>query len=277
MGLKLNRKVAGYLLAGIAMLLLFLYIRFPSEALLNYLKATVGARYPKSLLTIEALRPSFPPGILLTNVTFGFGDLPEATFHADNLSVSPGWLFLPRGRLAVNMEAEGYGGEASGQVRISRPFSLQGPFTAEATFREVRIDKCAWLREILSRQITGTLGGAISFNGTTEALNNGAGNIEFTLTNGAYPLLESFIGINKIDFSKVDVKLSLRSGVLRITQFTLAGEKLRCSLKGNIRLADNFQESQIDLNGTIELPMQGNKRMTLSISGTISNPKTRFI
>ncbi len=64
---------------------------------------------------------------------------------------------------------------------------------------------------------------------------------------------------------------------MKITQLTLNGEKLRCSLKGNILLADDFQESQIDLNGTIEIPMQGNKRVTLTIGGTLGNPKSRFM
>ncbi len=43
--MKLNRAIAGYILAGIAMLLAFLYLRFPGEALKDYLTALAAARH----------------------------------------------------------------------------------------------------------------------------------------------------------------------------------------------------------------------------------------
>jgi hypothetical protein len=41
--MKLNRAIAGYILAGIAMLLIFLYLRFPGEALRDYVTAVAAA------------------------------------------------------------------------------------------------------------------------------------------------------------------------------------------------------------------------------------------
>ena len=144
--------------------------------------------------------------------------------------------------------------------------------------RDLRIDKVSLAPGCCSSaRSRGRSKGSIAFSGTAEALKNGTGTVDFTLTNGTYPLQESFLGLDRIDFSRVEGKASFRNGALKITQLTLTGDKLRCSLKGNILLADDFQESQIDLNGTIELPLQGNKRVTLAISGTLGNPKSRFM
>jgi type II secretion system protein N len=276
MTLKLNRAIAGYILAGIAMLVVCLYLRFPGEALKDYVRA-FAAQYTQSLLSIDKIRPTFPPGLALANVTVGFRGHPDATLHADDLSVRPGVFSLLRGRLAILLTAKGYGGEARGRVDFSRLFSLRGPLSAEAILRDVRIEKCAWLKEALARQVTGTLQGTVSFSGTVESLKNVTGNVDFTLTNGAYPLIDGFLDFKKIDFSKIEGKLSFLNGTMKITRLTLTGEKLRASLKGNILIADEFQDSQIDLNGTIEIPMQNNKRVTLTISGTLGNPKTRFM
>jgi type II secretion system protein N len=215
--------------------------------------------------------------VALENITAGFQGRPEATLHADRLVVRPGWLSLLRGRFAFFLAAEGYGGVFRGRVDFTDTFSLHGPLSAEADFREIRIEKCAWLRDALVRQITGTLKGSASFSGAAETLKNGTGNIEFTLTNGTYPLLESFLGFDRLDFNKVDAKISIRNGALKITGLNLKGEKLRCSLKGNILLADDIRDSQIDLTGTIEIPVENNKRVTLAISGTLGNPKTKFL
>jgi type II secretion system protein N len=277
MKLRINRAIAGYILAGVAMLVLLLYLRFPGETVTDYVKAVAAVRHPEMLLSIDTVQPAIPPGMELANVTAGFRGRPEATLHADRLSVRPGWLSLFRGRLAFLGSAEGYGGEARGRVDYANIFSLQGPLSAEANFREIRIEKCAWLRDAMARQITGTLKGAVSFSGAAEALKNGTGNLDFTLTNGSYQLLESLFGFDRIDFNKVDAKVSFRNGALKITGLTLNGEKIRISLKGNILLADDIRESRIDLNGTIEIPLQGNKRVTLAIGGTLGNPKTKFL
>jgi type II secretion system protein N len=273
---KLNLAIAGYILAGIAMLLVCLYLRFPGEALTDYVKA-VAAQHPRALLSLDNIEPSFPPGLSAANVTIGDRDRPDATLHADLLSVRPRGFSLLKGELAVLLAAKGYGGEASGRVDFSRLFSLRGPLSAEATLRDVRIERCTWLQEALARRVTGTLQGAVSFSGTLEAMKNMTGNVDFTLTNGVFPLIDGFLDFKKIDFSRIEGKFSFQSGTMKITQLTLTGELLRASLKGNILIADEFRESRIDLTGTIEMPTQGNRRLTLNIRGTLDDPKTRLM
>jgi type II secretion system protein N len=273
----MNRTIAGYILAGVAMLALLLYLRFPGEAVTDYVKAVAAVRHPGMLLSIDTVQPAIPPGVALVNVTAGFRERPEATLHADRLGIRPGWLSLFRGRLALVMAAEGYGGDVRGRVDYANFFSLQGPLSVEANFRGIQIEKCLWLRDALARRITGTLKGSASFSSAAETMKNGTGNLDFTLTNGTCQLQESLFGIDRIDFNTVDAKISFRNGAVKITGLNLNGEKIRISLKGNILLADDIRESLIDLNGTIEIPMQGNKRVTLAVSGTLGNPKTRFM
>lgn len=273
---KLNWATAGYILAGIAMLLAFLYLRFPGEAFTDYVKA-LTAQNPWSLLSSDTIRPIFPPGLALANVTIGDRGYPDANIRLDDLSVRPGGLSLLMGRLTLLLAAKGYGGDATGRIDFPKLLSLGGPLNAGANLRDVRIEKCAWLQDALARQVTGMLQGTVSLSGTMEAPNNMTWNADFTLTNGVFPLTDGFLDIKKIDFSKIEGKFAFQNGTMRITQLALTGEKLRVSLKGNILVADLFPESRIDLSGTIELPGQGSRRLTLNISGTIDNPKTRLM
>jgi type II secretion system protein N len=277
MRLKWTRAVTGYVLAGIVMLLVFLAIRFPAEALRDYAEAFFSARYPRLLFSLDAIRPSFPPGIVLSGITVSLRDRPDATTRLDVLTVRPGWLPLFSGRFAIVMAAETSGGEMSGGIDFSRMFSFQGPLRASLDLQGLRVEKIAWLREALARPITGTLRGSIAFSGQTEALQKGTGTFDMVLTSGTFPLVEKFLGLDKIDFTRVEAKISFRDGALKITQLTLNGDQLRASLKGNIILADDMRDSQIDLSGTMEAPLQGNKRVTISIGGTLANPKGRFI
>jgi type II secretion system protein N len=277
MKLKMNWGILGYVLAGIAMLIVLLYLRFPEGTVKAYIKAAAAVRYPRMLLSIDTVQPAIPPGVALENITTGFLKNPEAIFHADRLTVRPGLLSLFRGRLAFILTAEGYGGVVRGRFDFADSFSFQGPLSAEANFREIRIGKCAWLRDLLGRRITGTLEGTVSFSGNTKTLKNGTGNLAFTLSNGTYPLVESFFGINQLDFNKVDAKIYFRNGALKIAELTLNGDKIRCSMKGNILLAEEIQNSPISLNGTIEIPTENKKRIRLAVNGTLGNPKTKFL
>ena len=82
MKLKINRAIVGYVLIGIVMLGLFLYLRFPGQAVTDYVKAAAAARYPQLLLSIEGTRPTFPPGMAFENVTASPGGRPEAALQA---------------------------------------------------------------------------------------------------------------------------------------------------------------------------------------------------
>lgn len=273
---RFTLAVAGYMLAGIAVFLAFLYLRFPGEAITDYVNA-VYARHPGSAVTVDRIGPSFPPGLTATKVTVGFRGQPEATLQADTLSLRPRGLSLLQGQWVILLAATGYGGDAEGRIDFSRIFSFREPRSVEATLRNLKMERCAWLQQTLARRITGTLQGSLSFRGMGEAMKNMTGNADFTLTNGAYPLIDGFLDIKKIDFSRIEGKLSLLNGTLKITELTLTGETLRASLKGNIFMADEFRESRIDLSGTIEMPTQGNRRLTVNIGGTLDNPKTRLM
>jgi type II secretion system protein N len=138
-------------------------------------KAVVAARYPGVTLSIDTIRPSFPPGFAFSDITVGLRDRPDPILRADSLTIRPGGLALLGGRLAILAAAAGYGGEVRGRVEFSRPFSLEGQLTAAVDIRDLRIDKWTWLRELFARQVTGTLKGSVAFSGAAEALKNGTG------------------------------------------------------------------------------------------------------
>jgi len=277
MKFKINRAFFGYALAGAAMLLFFLYLRFPCDAIRDYIKASAAASCPDMLLMIDAVEPAIPPGITLENLTAVFRGRPEATIRANRLSIAPGWLSMLRGRVSFLATADVYGGEIRGRGAFSEAFSLRGPFSAAAEFKWISIEKCAWLQNLFSRKLSGTLKGAVSFNGARGSLKNGSGNLDLTLTNGTYQLLGSFFGIDQIIFNSVDLKVDLRNGALRIAGLTVNGEKLRVTLKGNILLADDFKNSRVDLSGSVELQGQGGKRTPITIGGVMGNPTIKLM
>ncbi len=275
--LKISRSFFGYALVGALMLLVFLYLRFPGNVVREYLKATAAARYPDMFFVLDAVGPALPPGLALENLTFGFRDRPGAALHADRLTFSPGWLSLAQGRAAIVTAASLYGGQINGRIESTEPFSLQGPFSAVAGVEAIRLEKCLFLQNFLSRQFSGTLAGSFAATGVTGPLKNVSGRLEATVANGSYQLLEAFAGYDRIVFSRIDLKMELRNGALKLSSLTVNGDKLRITLKGNILLADDLQNSRMDLTGSVELQGLGGRRMPIAIGGVLGAPTLKLL
>ncbi len=277
MKLRNGRAFLGYMVAGAAMLLFFLYLRFPGDSAKNYLMTCGTDHFPSLMIVIDAVEPSVPPGITIENITAAFRERPEATIHADRLAITPGWLSFLRGRFSFLAKASGYGGEISGKSEFSQTLSLKGPFSATAEFKGMRLEKCLWLQDFFPHQLSGTLKGSLSFNGAMKTLKNASGKLDAAITNGSFQLSENLWGFDRISFNRVDLKMELRNNALRISGLTLTGDKLRITLKGNILLAEDFKSSRMDLSGSAEIQGSGGRRVPITIGGAIGNPTIKIL
>jgi type II secretion system protein N len=272
----LHRRTAGVALASLALLALFLYLRFPGEAVTDHLRAVFASRFPQTRLTLATARLSLPPGLATDRATFRFAGQPEGPLSLERLTLRPALWPLLQGRVTWLATAEGYGGTLEGRIAFPRAFSLSGPPTAEGAFRELQAERNAWLRELLFRPVTGRLRGTWRYTGAAGTLWDGTGQLDFTWTNGSFPLREALLGVERLDFNRIEGRIGYRNGALQLTQLTLTGDRLRLSCRGNILLAERWADSRLDLTGTVELAGAGGKRARVAIEGTVANPKTRL-
>ena len=278
MKLKINKQILGYTLYGILIFIALLYLRFPNDVVVNYVVSTLSERNPNVMLSIDSIKPSFPPGLTAKNLTFGFKDEADSTIQADMLTVRPGLLSLLRGKSTLILDAITYGGTIEGNLAIANLRSGEGPVNTEISFDSLNIDKCSYLTDKLGRQITGKLQGSLTYTIGNEGFAGSTGNLNFTILNGTYQLLESLFGFDKLDFSKVEGQMTLKSGVLKIDKLKLTGEKVRCSLKGNIVLNSNaIKSSHMDITCNVEIPGQNNKKVSILVGGTLGKPTTKIM
>ncbi len=275
--LKVGRAFFGYLTAGILMMLFFLYLRFPGEAVKGYLTAVSAIRHPAMVFVIDSVGPVIPPGIRIDNITAGLRERPDATLHADSLTFSPRWLSVLQGRAAVNGSASLYGGQIDGSGELAEAFSLKGPFSATARFDGIKLEKCLLLQDFMARQVSGSLKGSFSASGVSGNAKSVAWKLDATIANGAYQILENMLGFDKINFSRIDLKMEMRNGAVKISNITVNGDKLRITLKGNILLADDVNESKMDLTGSLELQGLGGRRMPITIGGVFGKPTLKLM
>jgi type II secretion system protein N len=274
---KITRYTFGYAAFAVAALIVFAYLRFPGDIFARYFVTAVADMNPNATMLVDFVTPAIPPGVTLNNVTLGFRDSPQATIQADAITVGPAYLPLFKGRSAAAFTAKTYGGGVFGQAQTNQFLAVDGPIDWKVNLDGIDIGKIGYLKERLGRQVAGNLTGVLTFSSLLPSLQNGVGSLEFTLVNGGYQLQESIMGMDRLDFKKVEAAIGIKNGVLTINRLRLTGEKVNGTLSGDIVLnGADIKSSQISLNFTFELPGQ-NKKMSLVMTGALANPSIKFM
>jgi uncharacterized protein YhdP len=74
-----------------------------------------------------------------------------------------------------------------------------------------------------------------------------------------------------------EIQAQLKNGVIKIGKLEMSGPQINCSLKGEITLADDFKNSQLNLTGVIEILSKSKMKTNITISGTLASPVSRYI
>ena len=265
---KINKRTVFYVIFSISALVFFLYARFPDKVVEKYLLNRFAESNPGTFLSVGSVSLSFPPGLQVENVLFGFKDNQDAAIHLESLKVRPRLTGYLTGHSSFAIGAAAYGGVLGGRVDFPHLQPGKTPEGVDIWFEEVALGKCDYLKERLGRQVRGRLSGVFAQHGDSK--------LDFTIKNGSYPLLVNLFGLNRLDFSKTEGQFTLRGQVLKINKLKLTGDKVNLSLKGNILLKPEFKNSELSLNGVMEIAALRNKKIALAISGTIGNAKSIY-
>lgn len=266
---KTGKKISGYLLITTIFLVCFLYIRFPGQAVQSYLLNTMAERYPSVSFSLQSVSLGFPPGLIMENILLGFNGNPESSARLESLRIRPRLSGYLVGRTSFAITALAYGGDVKGRVNFPHLALDTMPASVEIALQNVNLERIAYLKERLGRQISGKLSGAYTYRGDSQ--------FDFTVQNGTYQLVDKLVGIDRLEFSRAEVQITLKGSLMKVNKLTLTGDKMNISLKGDIVLNSEFKNSEINLTGTMELAAMNNRKVSLLITGTIGNAKTRYL
>jgi len=284
-----------YGIYAIAVVLFFLYNRFPSDAVKDYLEANVRNRTASVDVRFGSVEPAFPPGLVFRNLRLTYRDRPEKVFFStSNLKVRPDAGKLLRGIPAARIRCEAYGGHVSG--RVGFPDSkLKGDIILDVELSGIKLEENAELQELLGRRIQGMLEGMVAFNGQPGNPRAGHGRIRLVAKEGNVEIGRGFPGLDALPFSQVLLAGDIVQGEFKLMNGDIEGPDYRGSLTGTAFLESELLESRLDFQGWIELfpsffTRKGvshrlnsvrqrlkRGRLNFSVKGTIARPLVSLI
>jgi type II secretion system protein N len=97
-----------YSIYVLAVVVFFIYYLFPSDKIKNYVTSGVNRFNPNINISIDHIRPAFPPGLKLYKVNFY--NMDSTLLETDQIKVVPNFLSLFRSKIIFFFKGKAYSG-----------------------------------------------------------------------------------------------------------------------------------------------------------------------
>ncbi len=263
----------------------FAYFLFPADAVKMHLMAFLRDKVPEMEISVDDLKPAFPPGLSLQKVGVHYQGHP--VFDAEKLKLSLGIRSLLGKELGLGFTCRAYEGQAGGDVHFS--MTQNGRFSAEVLLTDIQLQAMDVLKNFLPHDLSGKLNGSVTLTVDGPADQSAQANLR--LTGAAIELAEPYFGIDQLSFNEIEAGLSLSNNRLTIDRFKTKGADVDGSLSGSLMLRSPLNASILNILGDVlpqpllmdkirqKLPLDallkktGKQNIAFRIDGTAASPK----
>jgi type II secretion system protein N len=227
----------------------FLYFLFPADAVKDLLAAQIQKAYPDYGITVDRVRPAFPPGLQFKKVGLSHKD--HLWAEAEHIKVIPNYLSIFSPQKTIDFRGRLYMGDIVGSVGI-RKVKDAYQYSAKATVTDIRVEEIQRLQEVSGRKISGILDAVFQMNtvkGTEKEIV-----IRLNLTNCAIELTNPLINMNieYLLFRNIDAELAIGKQSLQLKKCRATGRQIDGNLAGTILFRDPIGKSILNLRGNIK-------------------------
>ncbi len=285
-----TKKIILYISYIIAAFIFFLYVLFPSDAVKEYIEYKLVGINPDLSISIDHIKPAFPPGIRLNAVNFYY--IRSLFLDAETVKIVPGIFSLFTSTTTLSFKGVAHDGIINGKANIGRN---AGHININANLSGIQIKDIPALKNLAGIEkekykVVGILNGIITYSN-----NKGSGRAmgaKLGISDCRVKLKEPIFNHENFIFSKIEADLATVRKRLQIKSCTIEGDMVNASFSGSIVTKKNLGSSALNLKGNIKLKplffkninknilasifpkkMSGNNSFFLKIGGTFNNPE----
>jgi type II secretion system protein N len=268
----LKNKALWFTIYGILITLIFIYLLFPSDIARSRIEAALNSA--GFTLKTDSLRAAIPFGLKMKNLTLSSGSSSIIYFQGDSLDLQFNPVSFFQKDKYINLNGKAYGGNFSGSLGMASFSKVYPPEEGILKIKNIDLGKYDFIKQLMGREVTGKASGSWIFNKSTDRYFSGK--IDLFLSKGTFALSEPLLGLSRIDYNRGEIKAIIKNGRLILEKIEIFGPQLDCFLNGDLTLAEDFKNSQINLSGEMVVT-EKKVKMKINIGGTLANPLIRYI
>lgn len=310
------KKIANYTfycILGILSFLFFLYLSFPYQALKESVLSKASNAFGSRIEAAD-LSPSFPLGILLSEIKVYNPGVSGIELKKAEISVNPFYLFL--GKISINQEFED---QRQGKLEVSTKIRLldlidllsdKNIFPTEMHVTSNMFNVGDFINFFIEKKIQdkninlllvpvlesitvkGKINSKINLQFDSADLSHSQGSMEIDFIQSGINFDDSMALTNQV-FKKSKLKAKLTDGLLQIDRSSkLQSDQMVIAVKGSLKQKESVKKSVLDFNLSVELKdvfktqlsfmlniiagRTTNGKLQVIIHGPISRPRIRF-
>lgn len=285
--------VFGYFIYALGVIIVLLWVLFPTDSARKWLEKGLNAE--SSLVwKIGRLKTTFPLKIKINNVRLYDPDdteNPVVTIQSVDLTPDIGEIVKMKKQLPMHYIINVFDGTVEGDLLV---FGDVSEIKCDGSFKAIDTGKVEYLWETTGREGAGKLSGTFKYNGKWQEPFSGELDSLFDIQDGSISLQQPILGLDEVRFSVLSSKISMQNGTIVFEDGVVNSRLFNISYQGNLLLDDEFFESILEINGSMEPlselfagfenPMvvtlirkeMENNKLAFSISGTLMKPGIQF-
>jgi len=244
--MKINRKWLLYFLFVLTLTASFIYYLFPSDQVKNFINFNLNNTYPDIRLTIDHIKPAFPPGVRLDNVNLYQMD--NFLLNADQIKIIPDFLSLFGSKILFFFKASTCTGILEGKGEVPRSMPVD-KVKVDARFSDIQISKMPAVHRFSNRKISGVLDG--NFTYSIEKNSGEDLRAKLILSDCEIELLSPFLALEFVTFNTIEADLAITNQKLQFKRCSLKGSQMDGSIGGSVMLKKPMGKSVLNLAGTV--------------------------
>ncbi|MDM8523388.1 type II secretion system protein GspN [Desulfococcaceae bacterium HSG8] len=253
------KKVFLYFIYIAAVTIFFIYYLFPSEEVKNYIAFKISNANPDITVTIDNVKPVFPPGLGLYAISF-FSEGQVKLIESEQMKITPGLLSLFRNKKIFSFKGKSCQGILEGKASFIKSDTSPKIAAVTAKLSGIRINDIPAVKNLEGYKISGILDGDIIYseNGESDEI----ANAKLTVSDSAVAFSESdskkmgllapLLKVGEFKFKTINADMVIDNNrKLQIKGCTIKGEQMNGDISGDIRLKAPLKKSVLNLKATI--------------------------
>ena len=222
---------------------LCIYYLFPSDAVKRYIAFNLNHANHELNITIDNIKPVFPPGLRLYNVSIY--RLSNLLLEAKQIKITPGLLSLFRPKTTFFFKAEAYEGLLEGRADI-----MANKLMINTDLFGVRTKDMSVVQNLFNRKISGMLSGKVTYTGNRKFA--GTANAKLILSNCEVELVTPVFNLESFSFESIAAEVAMNNQKIQINECIIKGNQADGRISGSVNLKNPLGKSVLNLTGTIK-------------------------
>ena len=236
-----------YGLYVLAAIVFFIYYLFPSDTIKNYVISGFNKINPTINISIDHIRPAFPPGLKFYKVNFY--NMDSTLAETEQIKVVPNLLSLFRSKIIFFFKGRAYKGnfEGNGEFIKNNP---EQHVVIEGKFSNINIKEIPAVKQFIRRNLTGILEGNFTYHNGGKS--SGTSEVKFVISDGEVELLQPVFKLENISFSKIEAEITVENQRVKIKRCIINASPMDGNVSGLINLREPLGQSYLRLLGVIK-------------------------